>query len=206
MNDFAIPATAPEIDAQIAELTLQETSTPQASSARRDRLEALHIAKAAAAEGAPPARGPVTGQAPAPTEDEAYPAPATAMEYQFQPPPGVEIVNEAAAGAVKGALFEAGVPAPLADAAFQQIAEMHVAGAFADAGSYDAAVAQCKASIHAKHGDAAPAMLRDAAAYLNRLADQHPALEDAVAQAMASPFIVAQAANLHRYGTTRGRK
>lgn len=205
MNDFNIPTAAPEIDAQIAELTLQETTTPQASRARQDRLEALHIAKASAAPAAP-VRDPFTGQAPAPTENEAYPAPATAMEYQFQPPPGVEIVNEAAAGAVKGALFEAGVPAPLADAAFQQIAEMHVAGAFADAGSYDAAVAQCKATIHAKHGDAAPAMLRDAAAYLNRLADQHPALEDAVAQAMASPFIVAQAANLHRYGTTRGRK
>lgn len=199
-----VPVTDPVAAYEVALNGAQAAETPQARQKFVDQMAIL--SHQLPAPGTAPAIDPTTtGQPPARSEDVAFPAPASASEYQFQAPPGVEVQNEVAAGALKAGLHEAGVPAPLVGEVFRQVAEMHANGAFADDRSYDAAVAQCRATLIGKHGEAAPALIREGVAYLNRLADRNPALEDAVAHALASPYAVAMAANLARYGTTRYR-
>lgn len=195
------PAPNPMAAYEAALKGAQAAETPQARG--RYVAEMEFLAKQLPEPGSAPRADPVTGQPAPPTEEQAFPAPASAMEYQFHAPPGVEIMNETAAGALKAGLYDAGVPAPFAGEVFRHVAELHSAGAFVDGAAYDAALVQCKQALAQRHGEAAKDIVRDGVAYLNALADRNPSLEEAVAHAMASPYAVTMAANLRRYGTTR---
>jgi len=167
-------------------------TTPQARQRAVEELEALHRSNSAAATDAPQA-------AP-----EGFEPPRSPLEYHLVPPMGVDIQNDEALGALKGQLFDAGIPADLAGQAFANATRLHVNGATASPEAYDSALAQCKAALERQFGADAKSIAIDGVAYLNALADKQPALDEAVTLMLADPWAIATAANLQR--AMKGRR
>ena len=207
MNDFTAPPAAPdtpaEIDARIAELTLMEVPTPQAGRARTDELLSLHQRKADMS--AAPTQASQVDRETA----EAFAPPASGLAYQFEQalPPGLEIADNTALGTLKGSLADAGVPAGIANGAFAHIASLHAERAFDTPQSEEHAVLNCRDTLDKVHGrEAADQIVEDALAWMNDLARQQPSLREALRHARASPMAVMAAANLRRFGGSRGRR
>lgn len=198
MNDFttpaapAAPAGDPDAAYSAALQTAMDAPTPQARAKAVDALEALARQRAEPAPAGSPTVEPMEG----------FEAPASGLAYQFEQalPPGVEIADETALGALKGSLASAGVPAEIANAAFADIARLTDDGAYANAGDYDAAVAICRAQLHRVHGDGAKGLIADAVAWIEEAVRANPALEEAATAALASPMAIQAAANMRRFG------
>lgn len=198
MNDFTSPA-AGDADASYAAAlqAAMDAPTPQARVKAVDALEAL--AKQRAEPTAPGA------SVPAGEPQEGFEAPASALAYQFEQtlPPGVEIVDTASLGALKGSLAQAGVPAAIGNAAFGDIARIANDGGFASEAAYVEACRMCRSQIERVHGEGAEGLIADALSWIEDAVRANPALEEAAAFAMASPLALQAAANMKRFGRAR---
>lgn len=185
--------TAPTIEGLMAKL-----ADPELPNYGRQpllaQLEALHKANAAGEQAATPQSDPAT--------DEALAAPASATGYHLEShlPPGVNIENEPALGALKAGLHDLGVPASIASGAFADIGRLHAEGAFATDAGYDAACLAARDQMHRVHGQAAPSMIRDAIAFVDRAVKGGKLTEDAAEAVLASPLALSHAAMLARRG------
>jgi len=206
MNDFtSTPATgAPLADAggppPTIESLMEKLSDPALPSAGRKpllaQLEAIHKARAGAA----------SGETSADTEvAEALAPPTSPVGYHLEThlPAGVEIVDAAAAGALKSSLHELGVPASVAAAAMGQIGELFRDGAFATDQSITDAATIARNQVYRVHGEAAPAMLRDAAAFIDDAVISGKLTHEQADAICCSPLAVAHAAMLARHGASR---
>jgi hypothetical protein len=117
-------------------------------------------------------------------------------------PPGVEIVDTTALGALKGSLAQAGVPAEIGNGAFSDIARLSATGAYASEAAYDDAVAQCRSQLHRVHGEGAKGLIADALAWIEDAVRANPAFEEAATVALSSPMAIQAAANMRRFGTS----
>lgn len=203
MSDAFNPALAgeaggsPDITALI-----QQASDPALPISGRNailaKIEAYHQGNATAAE-----------QAATPSSDlatdEALAAPASATGYHLEGhlPPGVSIENKPALGALKAGLHDLGVPASIASGAFADIGRLHAEGAFASDTAYDAACLAARDQMHRVHGEAAPAMIRDALSLVDRAVKAGKLTEDAAEAVLASPLALSHAAMLARRGAPR---
>lgn len=160
------------------------------------QLEALHKSSAA---------GHQSGSQHDQATDEALAAPTSATGYHLEShlPPGVSIENEPALGALKAGLHDLGVPASIASGAFADIGRLHAEGAFATDAGYDAACLAARDQMHRVHGEAAPAMIRDAIAFVDRAVKGGKLTEDAAEAVLASPLALSHAAMLARRGAVR---
>lgn len=202
MSDVFQPAPAGDAGASpdIAAL-IQQASDPAMPISGRNtilaKIEAYHQANAAAGD----QTGPQQDQA----TDKALAAPASATGYHLEShlPPGVSIENEPALGALKAGLHDLGVPASIASGAFADIGRLHAEGAFATDAGYDAACLAARDQMHRVHGEAAPAMIRDAIAFVDRAVKAGKLTEDAAEAVLASPLALSHAAMLARRGASR---
>lgn len=209
MNDFTSPAVAvaaagapaADTDASYAAAlqAAMDAPTPQARAKAVDALEVLAKQRAA---GAPAGAG---GQPQPAAPEEGFEAPASGLAYQFEQglPPGVEITDTTALGALKGSLAGAGVPAEIGNAAFADIARLSATGIYESQAAYDAACASCEAQIERVHGDGAKSLIADARSWIEAAVRANPALDEAATFAMASPMAIQAAANMKRFGAPR---
>lgn len=193
-------APAPDAAAAYAAAldTAMNAPTPQARAKAVDALEML--AKQRSGDGAAGA-SPEAAAAPA----EGLEPPSSAMAYTLENslPPGVEIVDTAGLGALKTALFDIGVPVPIAQGGFTEIAALHSAGAFASDAAYDQQITICKAAMVKTHGENAKSVIADGLAFVDAAVRSGKLPEDVAAQIIAAPMALSAAANLKRFG---GRK
>ena len=98
---------------------------------------------------------------------------------------------------MKGALFEAGVPASVAGQAFTNAASLHASGANATPEAYDAALVKCRAALDKQWGADAPNIARDGLAYFDNLA-KNPKLKETVELLYADPWAISPAAQMYR--------
>jgi hypothetical protein len=136
---------------------------------------------------------------------EAFAPPESPVGYRFEHhlPPNVDIVNEEALGAFKSGLHGLGVPASIAAGAFADVARLHGEGAFASDDAYQAAAQVARQHMDRVHGEAAPAAIRDAMAFLDRAEKAGHLTSDVVDAIMASPIALSQAAMLARHGSRK---
>lgn len=208
MNDFTAPANAAEpagagtygSDADrsysAALQAAMEAPTPQARAKAVDALEALAKERAEAV----PAGSADQSQEGSPAEG--FDAPVSGLTYQFEQtlPPGVEIVDATALGALKGSLAEAGVPAEIGNAAFSDIARLSADGVYVTEVAYVEACGLCRLQLERVHGERANGLIADALSWIEDAVRANPALEEAATAALASPMAIQAAANMKRFG------
>jgi hypothetical protein len=131
---------------------------------------------------------------------QGFEAPRSPAEYHFTTTPGVDVQNHAGVGELKNALFEAGVPAPIANQAFLNASRMAGEGVLATPEAHASAVSQCRQTLDRTYGADAVSIAKDGATYLNALADRDPRLNEPVAVMLADPWAVATAATMYRAG------
>lgn len=193
----AAPAGDAGASPDIAAL-IQQASDPAMPISGRNailaKIEAYHQANVSAGDQATPLNDAAA--------DEALAAPQSATGYHLEShlPPGVSIENEPALGALKAGLHDLGVPASIASGAFTDIGRLHAEGAFASDAAYDAACLAARDQMHRVHGEAAPAMIRDALAFVDRAVKGGKLTEDAAEAVLASPLALSHAAMLARRG------
>ncbi len=191
------PAAAPGAPAavDIGALVQQAANpdlTPQARAKLVDEIERYHQTGAAAAPGG-------QGDAEVP---EGFEAPASPLAYTLENglPPGADIVDQGALGALKSGLHAMGVPAEIAAAGFAEIAHLHAQGTFASEAAYDQQVQLCRNAMHKVHGEAAPAMIRDGLAAVDAAVRAGHLSESAAEAIIASPMALSKAAEFRRFG------
>jgi hypothetical protein len=198
MNDDPSPQAAPNVETAYAAAldAAMNAPTPQARAKAVDEMEAL--AKQQVAVSGDPA---VSHGEP----QEGYEAPESGLAYQFEQnlPPGVEIVDREALGALKSGLAAAGVPAEIGNAAFGDVARLTGEGAFASEATYIEACGICRAQLESVHGEEAKTLIADALAWIEDAVRANPKLEDAATMALASPLAIQAAANMRRHGGGR---
>lgn len=196
MSDVPAQAAPANPDAAYAAAleTAMSAETPQARAKAVDALEAL------AKQRAEPAVGNVA--VPAGEPQEGFEAPSTGLAYQFEQavPPGLDIVDTTALGALKGSLANAGVPAEVGNAAFGDIARLTADGAYMSEAAYEEACGLCRSQLERVHGEGAKGLIADALAWIEDAVRANPALEEAAAAALASPMAIQAAANMRRFG------
>ncbi|MEA3264599.1 MAG: hypothetical protein U9R07_14060 [Pseudomonadota bacterium] len=190
-------APAPDADAAYAAAldTAMNAATPQARAKAVDALEVL--AKQRSGDGG------ASADPDAPAEGLEGPSSPLAYTLEQALPPGVELVDQPGLGALKGNLHALGVPPEIASGAFTEIATLHSAGVFQSDAAYDQQMAMCKSAIAKVHGEGAKAVLRDAAAYIDKAVAAGKLTPDQADAICASPLAVSHAAMLARHG---GRK
>lgn len=195
-QDTALPGSPPaesgsaqpaqDLDSRIAAAMTKARDAPTgtARKAAVDELEALHSAKAGQTAGADEAAVDL--------------APQSAAAYDLKPPVGMTITNEEAAGEMKTALFEAGVPAEFAGHAFKNASSLYANGILSSPESYQAALLTCHGALRKQYGESAEAVIRNGSAFLDQLAKRDPRLAEAAQLASADPWSVATAASMVR--------
>lgn len=170
--------------------------TPQARAKLVDEIERYHQTGAAAAPG---------GQGDSAEVPEGFEPPASPLAYTLENglPPGADIVDQSALGALKSGLHAMGVPAEIAAAGFAEIAHLHAQGTFASEAAYDQQVQLCRNAMHKVHGENAPAMIRDGLAAVDAAVRAGHLSESAAEAIIASPMALSKAAEFRRFGGKR---